>query len=263
MKMLLVNKNAVIYGAGGAIGGAVARAFAREGAKVFLVGRTLATLNMVAREISNAGGVVETAQVDALDELAVENHLADVASKVGSIGVSFNAIGLGDTQGAPLVEMAQEHFALPIVTAMRTQFITATSAARHMANSGSGVILALTSQAGRKPYPDVGGFGVACAAIEGFCRQLAIELGPQGIRVVCIRSSGSPDTPGVDEVFNRHADNAGISREAFEAGIAEKTLLKRLPRLAEVANAAVLMASDRASAITGAIANVTCGEIVD
>lgn len=261
--MLLENKNAVIYGAGGAIGGAVARAFAREGAKVFLVGRTLATLNMVAREISDAGGVVETAQVDALDELAVENHLADVASKVGSIGVSFNAIGLGDTQGAPLVEMAQEHFALPIVTAMRTQFITATSAARHMANSGSGVILALTSQAGRKPYPDVGGFGVACAAIEGFCRQLAIELGPQGIRVVCIRSSGSPDTPGVDEVFNRHADNAGISREAFEAGIAEKTLLKRLPRLAEVANAAVLMASDRASAITGAIANVTCGEIVD
>jgi 3-oxoacyl-[acyl-carrier protein] reductase len=261
--MLLENKNAVIYGAGGAIGGVVARAFAREGAKVFLVGRTLATLNVVANEISDTGSVVEVAQVDALDKQAVERHLAEVVRKVGNIDISFNAIGLGDAQGAPLVEMAQEHFALPIVTAMRTHFITATSAARHMANSGSGVILALTAQAGRKPYPDVGGFGVACAAIEGFCRQLAIELGPKGIRVVCLRSSGSPDTPGVDEVFNRHAENAGISREAFEAGIAEKTLLKRLPRLAEVANVAVLMASDRASAITGAIANVTCGEIVD
>jgi 3-oxoacyl-[acyl-carrier protein] reductase len=261
--MLLEHKNAVIYGAGGAVGGAVARAFAREGAKVFLAGRTLATLNEVANDISDAGGVVEVAQVDALNEQAVESFLGTMARNAGSIDISFNAIGLGDAQGAPLVKMEQEHFILPIVTAMRTHFITSTAAARHMARNGSGVILALTAQVARKPYPDVGGFGVACAAIEGFCRQLALELGPQGIRVVCLRSAGSPDAPGVDEVFQSHADNAGISREAFEAAIAEKTLLKRLPRLAEVANAAVLMASDRASAITAAVANVTCGEIVD
>jgi len=66
--MLLENKNAVIYGGGGSIGGAVARAFAREGAKVFLAGRTLATIDAVAEEISASGGVAETAQVDALDE---------------------------------------------------------------------------------------------------------------------------------------------------------------------------------------------------
>jgi 3-oxoacyl-[acyl-carrier protein] reductase len=261
--VLLENKNAVIYGAGGAIGGAVARAFAREGAKVFLAGRTLATLNAVANDISDAGGLVEVAQVDALNDQAVESFLGKIARNAGSIDVSFNAIGLGDAQGAPLVEMAHENFALPIVTAMRTHFLTATAAARHMVKNGSGVILALTTQAARKPYPNVGGFAVACTAIEGFCRQLAVEVGPQGIRVVCLRSAGSPDSPGVDEVFNLHAENAGISREAFEAGIAERTMLKRLPKLAEVANVAVLMASDRASAITGAVANVTCGEIVD
>jgi 3-oxoacyl-[acyl-carrier protein] reductase len=261
--MLLENKNAVIYGAGGAIGGAVARAYAREGAKVFLAGRTLATLNAVANDISNAGGAVEVAQVDAINDQAVESFLGKMARNAGSIDISFNSIGLGDAQGAPLVEMAQENFALPIVTAMRTHFLTATAAARHMAKNGSGVILALTTQAARKPYPNVGGFAVACTAIEGFCRQLAVEVGPQGIRVVCLRSAGSPDSPGVDEVFNLHAENAGISREAFEAGIAERTMLKRLPKLAEVANVAVLMASDRASAITGAVANVTCGEIVD
>ncbi|WP_433747639.1 SDR family NAD(P)-dependent oxidoreductase [Falsibacillus pallidus] len=261
--MLLRNKNAVIYGAGGAIGGAVARAFSQEGAKVFLVGRNINRLNIVAKEITDHGGEVETAQVNALDEEAVENHLSQVVNRFGSVDVSFNLIGLGETQGASLVEMEQEQFVSPIITAMQSHFITTTAAARHMAKQKAGVILALTAQAARKPYRDVGGFGVAGAAIEGLCRQLAIEVGPLGIRVVCLRSAGSPDAPGVDEVFNRHADNAGITRDEFEAGIAEKTMLKRLPRLAEVANAAVLMASDHASAITGAVANVTCGEIVD
>jgi 3-oxoacyl-[acyl-carrier protein] reductase len=261
--MLLKNKNAVLYGAGGAIGGAVARAFAREGAKVFLTGRTRASLDAVAQDIAGSGGEAEAAQVDALDKQAIERHLAEVVRTTGRIDLSLNIIGLGDTQGFPLVEMEQESFTLPIVNAMTSHFLTATAAAHYMIKNGSGVILALTAQAGRKPYPNVGGFGVACAAIEGLCRQLAIELGPRGIRVICLRSAGSPDTPGVDEVFHEHAKNTGISREAFEAEIAEKTLLKRLPRLAEVANMAVLMASDHASAMTGAIANVTCGEIAD
>ncbi len=132
-----------------------------------------------------------------------------------------------------------------------------------MVKQQSGVILALTANAARKPYPNVGGFGVAGAAIEGLFRQLAMELGPHGIRVICLRSSGSPDTPGVDEVFRLHAANSGITREAFEADMAKSTMPKRLPRLAEVANAAALMASDQASAITAAVANLTCGELVD
>jgi 3-oxoacyl-[acyl-carrier protein] reductase len=76
-------RNAVIYGAGGAIGGAVARTFAREGAKVFLAGRTRAKVDAVATEISTAGGVVETAQVDALDEHSVARHVGEVAERAG------------------------------------------------------------------------------------------------------------------------------------------------------------------------------------
>lgn len=261
--MLLENKVAVIYGAGGAVGGAVARAFAREGAQVFLAGRTLASLDMVAQDISQAGGVAQTAQVDARDKQAIERYLDDVVSTAGRIDISFNAVGLEDIQGTPLVEMQQEQFALPITNAMATHFLTATAAVRHMRANRSGVILALTATPARTAYADLGGFGVACAATEGFCRQLAAEASPQGIRVVCLRSAGSSDAPGVDEVFRLHAENAGISREAFDARLAERTLLKRLPKLAEVANAAALMASDYASAVTGAVTNVTCGEIVD
>jgi 3-oxoacyl-[acyl-carrier protein] reductase len=261
--MLLEKKNAVIYGGGGAIGAAVARAFATEGASVFLAGRTLASVEAVAEQISLAGGAAQASCVDALDQEAVAEHLDAVAERSGSIDVSFNATGIGWRLGALVVDMTLDDFVVPIADGMRTHVVTATAAARHMIGQRSGVILAITATPARKPIPLVGNFGVGCAAIEALCRQLALELGPHGIRVVCMRSAGSPDSPGVDEVDQFLAQKAGISREAYVASRVEGTLLKRLPMLAEVASAAVMMASDRASAITGAVANVTCGETVD
>jgi 3-oxoacyl-[acyl-carrier protein] reductase len=260
---LLTGKVAVIYGAAGAMGSAVSRAFAREGAQVWLAGRTLEKVESLAEEIRNAGGFAQAAAVDALDREAIDEHLAEVARQHGSIDISFNLIGLGGKQGDPLMAMDLDTFAEPIGTAMRTHYLTATSAARHMAPRRSGVILALTAQVARKPYTGSGGFGVACAAIEGLWRQLAIELGPAGIRVITLRSSGSPDAPWVSAAIAEHARLAGVSRETFESRIAEKTMLKRMPLMAEVANAAVLVASDRASAITAAVTNVTCGELAD
>ena len=261
--MLLANKVAVIYGGGGAVGRAVARAFAREGAQLFLAGRTLIPLEAVAGDVSTAGSSVDVAQVDALDADAVERHAARVVEEAGRLDVSFNLIGYGETQGAPLLEMARERFVGPISTAMEAHFITATAAGRHMVEAGSGVILALTAQAARVPYVNTGGFGVIGAAIEVLCRQLAAELGPHGVRVACLRSGGSPDTPGVEEVWTRHAENAGVPKEEWWATMAEKTALRRLPMLADVANAAVLLASDHATAITAEVTNVTCGELFD
>ena len=261
--MLLKNKNAVIYGAGGAIGGAVASAFAREGARLFLAGRTLSSLEIVGKSISQTGGAVEMALVDALDEQAVEKHLGEVESRVGGIDISFNAVGLGGNQGVPLVELSTEECTLLMRDILRTQLVTATAAARHMVRRGSGVILMITATPARIPIANSGSFGIACAAIEGLCRQLAGELGPQGVRVNCLRSAGSPDAPGAKEAFAIHAREAGMTLEEFVAFSASGTLLKRFPTLAEVANVAAFLASDQASAMTGTIANVTCGLIVD
>lgn len=261
--MILKNKVAVIYGGGGAIGGTVAKAFAAEGAKVYLCGRNLSTLDVVASAISQQGYHVEIAKVDALAVDEVKTQLEHVITKEGRIDISFNAIGWDDIHGSPLTGMSQHSFILPIVNGMNTHFITATQAVRMMAEKGSGVILAITANASRKPYVNIGGFGVACAALEAFCRQLALEAGPTGVRVICLRSAGSPDAPGVDAVFKQHALNAGITREAFEKEFAERTMLKRLPRLEEIASAAVLAASDYSSAITAAVINVTCGELAD
>ena len=261
--MLLEDKNAVICGGGGAIGGAVARAFAREGANVFLAGRTLTRVEEVTEEISAAGGTAEAARVDALDEQAVEEHVAAVAEKAGGIDVQFNAIGMEDVQGTPLLDMPLKDFAHPIIVATRTQFLTARAVARHMVGQGSGVILTITAGPARKAVANVGGFDTACAAIEGLWRSFAAELGPYGIRLVVVGSTGSPDTPDVQEMLRLHARATGKSLEEVLADFGSETLLGRLPTLAEVADVTTLMASDRASAMTGTIANVTCGSIVD
>src|SRR2546423_7333586 len=140
--MLLEGKSAVIYGGGGAIGGAVARTLAREGARVFLAGRTRAKLDAVAADIRAAGGAAETAEVDALDGRAVDEHADAVAAEAGGLDVSFNLISHGDVQGTPLAEMELEDYLRPVETAVRTTFLTARAAARHMTRQRAGVILA-------------------------------------------------------------------------------------------------------------------------
>jgi 3-oxoacyl-[acyl-carrier protein] reductase len=260
---LLEGKVAVIYGAAGAMGSAVARAFAREGAHVELAGRTFDKVKALEAELIGGGGSAAAAKVDALDQESVEQHLAAVIAVRKRIDISFNLIGLDGPQGTSLISMNAQDVVAPVEAAVRTHFLTATAAARPMTRQHAGVILALTAQVARKPYTGSGGFGVACAAIEGLCRQLAVDLGGDGIRVVALRSAGSPDAPGVSAAIAEHAKLAGVSREVFEARIAEKTMLKRMPKMAEIADAAVLMVCDRASAITAAVTNLTCGEIAD
>lgn len=260
---LLQGKVAVVYGAAGSMGSSISRAFAQEGARVFLAGRTRASLDALATELARDGASASAGVVDAMDRAAVEKHLEEIVAEAGGIDISFNLIGIGGNQGQPLTGMTLESFQEPIGNAMRTQFLTATAAARHMEKRGGGAILALTAQVARKPYVASGGFGVACAAIEGLWRQLAVELGPKGVRFVTLRSAGSSDAPGVSAAIAEHAKAAGVSREIFEARIAEKTMLRRMPKMAEIANAAVFAASDRASALTAAVLNATCGEIAD
>jgi 3-oxoacyl-[acyl-carrier protein] reductase len=254
--VLLEHKNAVIYGAGGSIGGAVARALAREGASVFLAGRTRATLDEVAEAIRSAGGTAETAQVDALDEQAVDEHADAVAAEAGGIDISFNVIAHPYTHGTPLAEMAVDDFMAPVETAARTTFLTARAAARHMIPRRSGVILAFGGPGDRSgPMRDyyLGGTQVAFDAIETMRRQLSVELGPHGIRVVTLASGGIPES--LPEGFDGRAEIVEM--------IEGQTLLGRAATLEDVGNAAVFAASDWARSVTAAIVNVSCGALVD
>ncbi|MEU6431048.1 SDR family oxidoreductase [Microbispora sp. NPDC046973] len=263
--MLLENKNAVIYGAGGAVGSAVAHAFAAEGARVFLAGRTGAALETVAEKIQASGGVAGVATLDVLDENAVEAHADAVVRKAGSLDISFNAVSLPQTgiQGTRIVDLPAGGFDLPMSTYPKANFLTARAAARRMTRQGSGVIVTITASPSRSALPLMGGMAPAWAAIESLSRGLAAEVGPYGVRVVCLNAAGMPETPQLSEVYGLHADAYGISREAFHDRMVDRTLRKQLPSVAEIADVAVFVASDRASAITGAIANLTSGMVVD
>jgi NAD(P)-dependent dehydrogenase (short-subunit alcohol dehydrogenase family) len=262
--MLLDDKTAVIYGAGGAIGGAVARAFAGEGARLFLTGRDVAKVDAVAAEIVAAGGVAEAAHVDALDEHAVEEHLTAVVDTAGGVDISFNAIGPGPTpHRMPLTELAAAAFAHPIAFYTSSNFITATAAARRMSGQGAGVILTLTAVPGRSATNRVGGSAPAWAAVEAFSRSLALEVGPAGVRVVCLRPHAIPETPLIAANFATAAPAAGVTPTEFQAILEQGTLLKRLPTLAEVADTAAFVASDRAGAMTATVVNLSAGDITD
>lgn len=264
--MLLENKVAIIHGAGGAIGSAVARAFAREGANIFLSGRTLEKVERVTKEIVTAGGTAPAFQVDALDEKAVEDHVATVLDAAGRIDVSFNAITAvpqPGTQGIPIAQLPVDSFTAPITLYMKSHFLTARAAARRMAEQGSGVLIMNTPEPERLGAPLVGGMGPAWAAMEAFNRNLSAEFGPSGVRAICIRSTGIPETETIDIVFGLHADTVGISREQFQGFIENLTHRKRSTRVSEVAEMAAFLASDRGSGMTGTVANLTGGLIVD
>jgi len=262
---MLENKVAVIYGAGGDIGGAVARALAREGAKVFLTGRKWAPVEAVAKDIVAAGGSAEAAVVDALDEQAVDKHLQSVIDKAGRVDISFNAIGIQDKDvvGVPLVELDIKQFSLPITSYVTSYFLTARLAARRMVANKSGVIMTVTALPARTGTRLNGGYGAAMAAREALTRDLSAELAPQGIRVVGLRPHGIPETSTMREVYDLKAKAAGMTWEQFQGYLAGTTHPRRVMTLGEVANMAVFMASDKASGMTGTTVNLTMGSLDD
>jgi NAD(P)-dependent dehydrogenase (short-subunit alcohol dehydrogenase family) len=255
--MMLDNKVAVIYGAGGAIGGGVARRFAREGATVVLTGRHQESLDAVATDILAAGGRAEVDVVDALDEQAVDAHARGVVARAGRIDISLNLVTRGDVQGTPLIDMKTADFTTCVTTGLTTNFLTARAAARQMVEQGSGVILALDSGSAHGS-PMMGGTGPADAAIDTFVRNLAQEIGPRGVRVLGIWAAGVPDTLTPEKLA---AAGAGLlddgAMQALHDQLDGMRILRRSPRLAEIAATATFLASDMASALTGTFVNAT------
>jgi NAD(P)-dependent dehydrogenase (short-subunit alcohol dehydrogenase family) len=264
-EMMLKNKVAVIYGAGGDIGGAVARAFAREGAKVFLTGRNRAAVEAVAKDIISVGGFAETAEVDALDEKEIDKHLQSVIGKANRVDISFNAVGIPDLKilGVPLVELEVEQFSLPITSYTTSYFLTARLAARRMIANKSGVVMTVSALHSRTGLPFVGGYGLAQAAKEALTRNLSAELAPHGIRVVGLRPQAMLETRTIKNAYEPRAKATGMTWEQWQQMLASRTHGKRLMTLKEMANVAAFMASDQASGMTGTTVNLTMGSLDD
>ena len=253
---VLTGKNAVLFGASGSVGSVVAREFAAQGASAFVSGRRLEAVQQLADEIQRADGVAHAAEVDALDEPAVTAYLERVRQQASSIDILLNVMGPQPREfshGRPTLDVPLEHYLLPLTTLVRSQFITGRAAGRHMVAQGSGVILFLTAIPARG-LANAAAIGSAFGAMESLARCLAMDLGPSGVRVVCIRAGGMPDTRTIQQ---------SVAREQVLARFEQATLLKRLTTADDTARLAAFLASDQAQSITGAIVNASGGHIMD
>lgn len=269
--MLLKDKIAVVYGAGGGVGSAIARKFALEGAHVYLTGRRLAPIKNIAAEISSSGAIAKAAELDALDEKAIEAHLDPVVAETDKIDISFNAVGVPASlvaekgmQGLPLTDIPLESFTVPITTYTRTNFLTARAAVRRMVQSQTqGVILMHTPEPARMGVPLLGGMAPAWAAMEALCRDFSAEFASHGIRAVCLRTTGLPETKTIEIVFGIHAKVLGVDWEQARNFMESTTHPRRSSTLEELTNMAAFLASDFAKGMTGTVANLTLGKAAD
>jgi 3-oxoacyl-[acyl-carrier protein] reductase len=263
---ILQGKRAVVFGAGGSIGAAVAKEFAAEGAEVFLAGRTKSNVEAVTKQIATEGGRAYPAVVDALDDSAVNQYIDGIVKTAGNIDIALDAAGplareYGNGKNA--VDLPIEEFMVPLATMVRSRFIIARSAARHMIKQHSGVIIFVTGSPARPHVPGATAIGAAFGAIENLTANLAFEVSPVGVRVVCLRTLANTDSRSIQETMAFLAGELNITKEQAMAQIAQSNFLKVAATVQDTANAAVLIASDRARMLTGTVLNATAGAALD
>jgi NAD(P)-dependent dehydrogenase (short-subunit alcohol dehydrogenase family) len=255
-----------VFGAGGSIGAAVAREFAAEGAEVFLSGRTSSSVEAVAAQIAANGGSAHAAALDALDDAAVNRYVDGIVRQAGKIDVVLDAAGprAGEYgNGKIAVELTTEEFLLPLTTMVRSRFITARAAARHMVRQRSGVILFVTGSPARGHVPGAAAIGAAFGAIENLTENLAFEVSPFGVRVVCLRTLANIDSRSIQDTMDFLAGQLNITSEQAMAQIAQSNFLRVSAKVQDTANAAVFIASDHARMLTGTVVNATAGAALD
>ncbi len=263
---VLNGKHAVVFGAAGTIGAAVAREFVAAGAEVFLSGRTKPNVEAVATHITANGGRAHSAVVDTLDDAAVNQYIGSIVDETGKIDVILDAAGplakeYGNTKIA--VDLPIEEFMVPLVTMVKSRFITARAAARQMIKQHSGVIILVTGSPARPHVPGATAVGAAFSAIENLTQNLAFEVGPFGVRVVCVRTLANVDSRSIQDTMGFLTRQLNITTDQAVAQIAQSNFLKVPATVQDTANAAVLMASDRARMMTGTVVNATAGAALD
>ena len=264
--MLLENKVAVIHGGGGSIGGAAARVFAREGARLFLAGKSLPRLEAAASVARAEGAEVSIAVVDAMDQAAVDRHVDEVADAAGRIDIALNAVGFDHVQGLPIAETSLDDYLHPVVGYLQTNFVTAKAVSRHMIAQGSGVILTISTPGARLTGAGSSAMRPNRPGSRGSRARSPASSGPMGFGwSACVRTRCRMPSPP----RTRATCSAARPRQAASpwmqwlTGLVGMTLLGRLPVLDEVAEYLAFAASDRARSMTGAIANLSAGALVD
>ena len=263
---ILGGKHAVVFGAGGSIGSAVAQEFAMEGAEVFLSGRNMSSVETVANGIVAKGGRAHAAAIDTFDDAAVNRYIDGIVEQTGKIDISLDAAGPLAKEygnGKLAVDLPIDHFMVPFDTMLRSRFITARAAARHMVKQHHGVIIFVTGSPARPHVPGATAIGAAFGAIENLTANLAFEVSPFGVRVVCVRTLANVDSTSIQDTMEFLAGQLNITKDQAIAQIGQSNFLRVPATVQDTANAAVLVCSDRGRMLTGTVINATAGAALD
>ena len=256
--MQLEGKVAIVTGGGKGIGRAISLAFAREGADVVVAARTESSLKEVAAEIEATGRKSLVVVTDLSKPESPLTLVDRTLEKFGRVDVLVNNSG---TEG-PIDNVADmdlegwnELLAVNLTGAMLcARYVLEKS----MIPRRSGVIINLSSAAGRKGLPKRSAYSSSKFAIIGFTQSLASEVGKYGIRVNSI-APGAVEGERIERVFNIMAKNLGISYEQIVESSNARAALGRMVKPEEVAALAVFLASEQSSGITGQTINCDAG----
>jgi len=263
---ILYGKHAVVFGASGSIGVAVAKEFAAQGAEVFLAGRTKSKVEKISSQIVSAGGKANAAAVDTLDESAVNQYFDGIVRHAGNIDVVIDLTGPLAREygnGKYAVDLPVKEFMLPLETMVRSRFITSRAASRHMVKQRSGVIILVTGSPARAHVPGATAIGAAFAAMENMTANLALEVSSSGVRVVCVRTTANVDSRSIQDTAEMAAGQLHITKEQVLKKYDQGNFLRAVATVQDTANAAVLVASDRARMLTGTVVNASAGAALD
>ncbi len=259
----LTGKTAIVFAASGAIAGAVAKAFAEEGAFVYVTAKEIKSAQLVVAEIEKAGGAARALQVDAMNESQIDSAFQHVVTEQDKIDIVFNGIGIRPSQhqyGTPSALVSFESFLKPLTTIVGSQFLTSRAAGKYMNQTKSqGTILTLTSSLSRSKIPFMAGVTAASTGVEGLTRSLAAEFGMFGIKVICINPTGLGETRTIQETAIANANTIGIPLDVFTAQLAQGYLLKKSPSLKDVGKVAAFLVSDAGAALNSHIVDVDYG----
>jgi 3-oxoacyl-[acyl-carrier protein] reductase len=242
----LEGKIALVSGSSRGIGASIARLFTQHGARLAVHGRDMAALAAVAGEIERGGGLALRVTADVTRFAEIETMRRDVESTLGPIDILVANAGGNFTMPGPLENLDEAGWRASVDGNLTATFLTVKSVLPGMKARGRGSIITLSSFAGHRAHPGAPiPYAAAKAGVEMLTKDLAAQTGPYGIRVNCI----APETILTER-------NAERIPEATQRALADAHPLKRLGTPEDVAQAAVFLASDAASWITGVVVDV-------
>lgn len=257
---MLEARTAVVHGAAGSVGRAVARAFADKGARVHLTGRTLASLHGLAEELTASGGRVSASALDVTDAAATTEHARSVKESDGRIDIAFTAVTYDEVQGTALHDIPVGDVEQTLLTTTRAHLHTVRAVAPYMIEQRDGVIQTMVGYG--PPHPLMGSTALAWQLVEAMYRQFAVELGPAGVRVQWFRTGGFRESIlAAPEYGSSYAGDA--STTDLLASLDDGTALGRLPSVEDAGAFAAFAASPAGRSLTATGFNMTSGAFSD